>query len=124
MRRALWMVIVGGFAAMAIAVPVKLVAKHTGRAGTAATVASVSGDFTVHMAGLKFAPGDLVVRRGTAVTFDNNDLAPHTVTEDGAGGVDSGVLSPGKAFRLVVSRRLVYHCAIHPFMTATIDLAG
>jgi plastocyanin len=123
MRRGLWLVIVGGFAAIAIAVPVKLVARHTGRAGTAAT-AAVGGDFTVHMAGLKFAPGDLVVRRGKAVTFDNDDLAPHTVTEDGAGGVDSGVLSPGKAFRLVVSRRLVYHCAIHPFMTATIDLAG
>jgi hypothetical protein len=51
-------------------------------------------------------------------------VAPHTVTEDTAGGVDSGVLGPSKSFRLVIERRLVYHCAIHPFMKATIELSG
>jgi plastocyanin len=74
------MLIVAGFSAIAIAAPVKVIGKHTGREATAATVAASGGDFTVHMAGLKFAPTDLVVRRDTTVTFDNNDLAPHTVT--------------------------------------------
>jgi plastocyanin len=85
---------------------------------------AASANTTVHMAGLKFSPGSLVVRKGTVVTFDDNDVAPHTVTEDAAGGLDSGVLAPGKSYRLVVDRRLVYHCTIHPFMKATINLAG
>ena len=75
------------------------------------------------MAGLRFSPGAVVVRRGATVTFANDDVAPHTVTEDTA-GVESGVISPGKAFRLVVARRLVYHCEIHPFMKAKVNLAG
>jgi plastocyanin len=112
-------VVVGALLAIAIAAPVKIISKHVG----ASSAAAVAGD-TVHMAGLKFSPGALVVRKGTVVVFDNNDVAPHTVTEDTSGGIDSGVLTPGKAFRLVVDRRLVYHCTIHPFMKATINLAG
>src|SRR5579859_4154171 len=122
MRRITWTLIVGVFAAMAIAAPVKIAGKHVGRSQPASSTSR--GDAVVRMAGLKFAPNVLVVKKGTSVLFDNNDVAPHTITEDGAGGVDSGVLKPSASFRLVVDRRLVYHCAIHPFMRATIDLAG
>jgi plastocyanin len=117
-----WAVIVAVFVVIAVAVPVKIVGKHLKKtsSSTAGGAAPV-----VHMAGLQFAPGHLVVKKGTRVVFDNNDVAPHTVTEDAAGGVDSGVLSPGgKSFSLVVNRTLVYHCAIHPFMKARVDLAG
>src|SRR5579859_4030865 len=121
-RRITWMMVVGVFAAMAIAAPVKIAGKHLGRSQPAGS--TYRGDAVVRMAGLRFAPNELVVKKGTTVLFDNNDVAPHTITEDGAGGVDSGVLKPSASFRLVVDRRLVYHCAIHPFMRATIDLAG
>jgi plastocyanin len=118
LARVTWLLVVGVFGAMAIAAPLKIATRQSRTAGRA----GVGTD--VHMAGLKFAPVALVVKKGTTVVFDNNDVAPHTVTEDGAGGIDSGVVSPGKSFRLVVERRLVYHCAIHPFMKATIELAG
>jgi plastocyanin len=121
-RRITWMMVVGVFAAMAIAAPVKIAGKHVGRSQPAGS--TYRGDAVVRMAGLKFAPNALVVKKGTTVLFDNNDVAPHTITEDSAGGVDSGVLKPSASFRLVIDRRLVYHCAIHPFMKATIDLAG
>ncbi|HSS09636.1 MAG TPA: hypothetical protein VLL25_07120 [Acidimicrobiales bacterium] len=110
--------VVGALLAIAVAAPVKIVSRHVGSSGSSYAAG------TVRMAGLKFSPGTLVVRRGTTVVFDNNDVVPHTVNEDASGGVDSGVLTPGKAFRLVVDRRLVYHCTIHPFMKATINLAG
>jgi plastocyanin len=122
MSRGVWTVIVGIFGAIAIAAPVKIVNNHVGQSSS--STGTVAGNPVIHMAGLMFSPGTIVVRKGATAVFDNNDVAPHTVTEDTAGGVDSGVMSPGQQFRLVVGRRLVYHCTIHPFMKARIDLAG
>jgi plastocyanin len=82
-------------------------------------VAAAAGGGTVKMAGLSFAPGTLTVARGTTVVFDNDDTAPHTVTAR-SGGVDSGVLDPGKQFSLTVTDGFDYFCSIHPSMTAKI----
>jgi plastocyanin len=82
-------------------------------------VAAAAGGGTVKMAGLSFAPGTLTVARGTTVVFDNDDTAPHTVTAR-SGGVDSGVLDPGKQFSLTVTEGFDYFCSIHPSMTAKI----
>ena len=78
-----------------------------------------AGGGTVRMAGLSFSPGTLTVARGTTVVFDNDDTAPHTVTAR-SGGVDSGVLDPGKQFSLAVTDGFDYFCSIHPSMTAKI----
>jgi plastocyanin len=78
-----------------------------------------TGGGTVKMAGLSFAPGTLTVARGTTVVFDNDDTAPHTVTAR-SGGVDSGVLDPGRQFSLAVTDGFEYFCSIHPSMTARI----
>jgi plastocyanin len=82
-------------------------------------VAAAAGGGTVKMAGLSFAPGTLTVARGATVVFDNDDTAPHTVTAR-SGGVDSGVLDPGKQFSLAVTDGFDYFCSIHPSMTAKI----
>ena len=60
---------------------------------------------------------------GTTVVFDNDDTAPHTVTAR-SGGVDSGVLDPGKQFSLAVTDGFDYFCSIHPSMTAKIAVTG
>jgi plastocyanin len=78
-----------------------------------------TGGGTVKMAGFSFAPGTPPVARGTTVVFDNDDTAPHTVTAR-SGGVDSGVLDPGKQFSLAVTDGFDYFCSIHPSMTAKI----
>ena len=78
---------------------------------------------TVKMAGLAFAPGTLTVAKGATVVFDNDDTAPHTVTGR-SGGVDSGVLDPGKQFRLTATEGFDYFCQIHPSMTARITVTG
>jgi plastocyanin len=83
---------------------------------------AAAGTATVGMAGLAFHPGTLTVRKGATVVFDNDDVAPHTVTAD-KGAVDSGVLDPGKRFSLVVQAGFAYHCAIHSSMTAEIVVA-
>jgi plastocyanin len=78
---------------------------------------------TVKMAGLAFAPGTLTVAKGSTVVFDNDDTAPHTVTAR-SGGVDSGVLDPGRQFSLTATEGFDYFCTIHPSMTATIVVTG
>jgi plastocyanin len=78
---------------------------------------------TVKMAGLAFAPATLTVARGATVVFDNDDTAPHTVTAR-SGGVDSGVLDPGRQFSLAVTDGFDYFCSIHPSMTAKIAVTG
>jgi plastocyanin len=88
----------------------------------AAPAAGAAGG-TVRMAGLAFAPGTLTVARGSTVVFDNDDTAPHTVTAR-SGGVDSGVLDPGRQFSLTATGGFDYFCSIHPSMTAKIVVTG
>jgi plastocyanin len=83
--------------------------------------AAASG--TVKMAGLAFAPATLTVAKGATVVFVNDDTAPHTVPAR-SGGVDSGVLDPGKQFRLTATESFDYFCQIHPSMTAKIAVTG
>ena len=78
---------------------------------------------TVKMAGLAFAPETLTVAKGATVVFDNDDTAPHTVTAR-SGGTDSGVLDPGRQFRVTVTDGFDYFCQIHPSMTARIAVTG
>ena len=124
MSRAVWTVLVLMFAAMAVAGPLQLIrfAGDSGGEKPSGPGADPGGN-RVGMAGLAFSPAELTVARGTEVLFDNDDAAPHTVTS-GDGAVDSGILNPGKAFRLVVNQPITYSCSIHPSMTAKVLLLG
>jgi plastocyanin len=85
--------------------------------------AAAAAGGTVKMAGLAFAPGTLTVAKGATVVFVNDDTAPHTVTAR-SGGTDSGVLDPGRQFRLTATESFDYFCQIHPSMTAKIAVTG
>jgi plastocyanin len=117
--RLVWGVIVVVFAAMAVAGPYKMLRNSSQPSSGPAPESGTR----VSMAGLAFAPAELMVDRGTEVVFDNDDLAPHTVTADD-GGVDSGTINPGKAFRVTIDAPLEYHCAIHPSMTGRVLVRG
>jgi plastocyanin len=120
-----WLLVVVLMVGLALTGPVIMVRDQLADDAPAAAGASegappaVAGGGTVKMAGLQFAPGTLTVARGSTVVFDNDDTAPHTVTAR-SGGVDSGVLDPGKQFSLAVTDGFDYFCSIHPSMTAKI----
>jgi plastocyanin len=123
-----WLLVVVVMVGLAVAGPVIILrdqladdppAAPTAADGAQPVAAAGGGGGTVKMAGLSFAPGTLTVARGATVVFDNDDTAPHTVTAR-SGGVDSGVLDPGKQFSLVVTDGFDYFCSIHPSMTAKI----
>jgi plastocyanin len=128
-----WLLVVVAMAGLAVAGPVIMVRDQLAdRAGVPTvaegaqpaegTAAGAAGG-TVRMAGLAFAPGTLTVAKGSTVVFDNDDTAPHTVTAR-SGGVDSGVLDPGKQFSVTVTDGFDYFCSIHPSMTAKIAVTG
>jgi len=129
-----WLLVVVAMAGLAVAGPVIMVRDQLAdRAGVPTvaegaqpaegTGAGTAAGGTVRMAGLAFAPGTLTVAKGSTVVFDNDDTAPHTVTAR-SGGVDSGVLDPGKQFSVTVTDGFDYFCSIHPSMTAKIAVTG
>ena len=129
-----WLLVVVAMAGLAVAGPVIMVRDQLAdRAGVPTvaegaqpaegTAAGAAAGGTVKMAGLAFAPGTLTVAKGSTVVFDNDDTAPHTVTAR-SGGVDSGVLDPGKQFSVTVTDGFDYFCSIHPSMTAKIAVTG
>jgi plastocyanin len=129
-----WLLVVIVMAGLAVAGPLIMVHDQLADQAGVPTVAegaqpaegagpAAGAGGTVKMAGLAFAPGTLTVAKGSTVVFDNDDTAPHTVTAR-SGGVDSGVLDPGKQFSVTVTDGFDYFCSIHPSMTAKIAVTG
>ena len=123
-QRVVWAVVVAAFLALAVAAPIEILqfrdevkelGRRTAEAGLEARVSMVS---------LTYQPALLAVRKGTEVVFENNDVAPHTVTDAAGTAFDSGTLNSGKVFKLVVQDTIEYRCIIHPNMRGKIVLTG
>ena len=86
------------------------------------TNAAASASTNVSIAGFAFSPTSLSARPGQSVTFKNNDSVAHTTT---SATWDSGELAPGASYTLTAPTQpgpYMYHCSIHPFMTATLTV--
>ena len=94
-------------------------ATQAGNAQTVMIITDSSGSFA-------FSPATLTIKAGTAVTWKNTTAASHTVTSDDGKSFDSGTSNPITAqtgtfsFTFTTAGTFAYHCAIHPFMKATI----
>jgi plastocyanin len=97
--------------------------------------AGVSGDWssappgsvpadTVDIKNFSFSPNPITVKAGHTITVVNDDGVTHTLTANG-GAFDTGNLSSGKRGHVTVARTgsYAYHCEIHPFMRATVEIA-
>jgi plastocyanin len=72
-----------------------------------------------------FSFGDpLDVAVGTTVTWTNEDSVPHTVTQDGSGGFQSGKIDPGGTFSFTFDQAgtFDYHCEYHANMKSTVTV--
>jgi plastocyanin len=77
----------------------------------------------VTIAHFSYEPRTLVVRRGTRVTWTNEDDAPHTVTSTAKPrAFDSKALDTDDTFSHVFDApgTYEYFCALHPKMTAKV----
>lgn len=70
---------------------------------------------------MAFSPAPLTVKKGTVVTWTNNDSLAHTVTGSN-GGPASGQLAAGKTYQFTFNTvgTFAYHCSNHPTMTGSV----
>ena len=104
----------------------------TGSGTTPAPTATASGNtqtvmITTDSSGtFAFIPATITIKAGTTVTWKNVTTVSHTVTSDDGKAFDSGLSNPIAAqtgtfsFTFNTPGTFPYHCAIHPFMKATV----
>lgn len=96
-------------------------------AALAAATASAAGEqrqkrkpatHTVTIDASRFTPEALTIRAGDTVVWVNRDLFPHTATDSGNQGFDSGSLAPGASWKHTFTARgpVSYLCLFHPTM--------
>lgn len=78
---------------------------------------------SVAIIAMKFTPKTLQIAAGDAVTFLNQDNAPHTATAKD-GSFDTGRLAPGQDASITFDApgEYSYFCRIHPGMKARITV--
>lgn len=90
-----------------------------------AASAAPTATSTVTIDNFAFSPAAITVKKGTTVTWTNNDSTTHTVTEtDGQNGPQSSNLATGKSYSFTYNTvgTFKYHCSIHPSMTGSVTV--
>ncbi len=83
-----------------------------------------SANSSVTIANFSFSPNPVTVSVGQSVAWANTDSVAHTATADG-GSFNTGTIAPGATSAPVTmgtAGTFTYHCQIHPFMTATVNV--
>ena len=86
---------------------------------------TTSNTNSVSINNFKFSPSSITVKKGTTVTWTNNDSVGHTVTEtDGKDGPKSSDLNQGQSFSFTYNTvgTFKYHCSIHTNMTGSVTV--
>ncbi len=81
------------------------------------------GQASVILENFAFVPNNLVVAKGTTVTWTNRDSAQHSIVSDsGYATMNSPLFGKGEAFSVTFTEAgtYPYHCRIHPSMQARI----
>jgi plastocyanin len=72
--------------------------------------------YKVEIKAMQFQPAQLSVQKGDTVLFINQDILVHNVTEEKTKAWGSQDLSPGKFYKMVVTKNSDYYCSLHPVM--------
>ena len=101
----------------------------TGSTGAAPTPPASSNPNTVTINNHQFSPANLNVKKGTAITWTNQDSVAHAIaTSDGGagGGPRSPELQPKATYTYTFTNAGTYHyyCVLHPDMTGTITVTN
>lgn len=72
-----------------------------------------------------FSPATVTIKKGTTITWTNNDSADHTITKsDSKNGPNSPPLAKGQTYSFTFKDAGIfsYVCSLHPNMTGTITV--
>ena|SRR5689334_2237470 len=95
-----------------------------GSGGAAAPSSSSGGGGTaVTIKGFAFDPKDLTVKKGTKITWTNEDSVDHNVV---GGELKSDSLGQGDTYTFTADKagKIDYVCTFHPNMKATLTVTG
>lgn len=74
----------------------------------------------------EFSPAKMVVKKGTKVTWKNNDSAKHNIAFDSGSlkGTEGELFGKGETYSYTFSEAgsFEYHCSPHPYMKAMIEV--
>jgi plastocyanin len=93
----------------------------TGAAAAPPVASQAHAATLVHIANFTFAAASVSVKRGTVVTWVNDDDIPHTVVATD-GSFKSKVLDTGERFSFTFAKagQFGYFCSLHPHMTGKV----
>jgi plastocyanin len=94
----------------------------SGGSTTAGSGSTTSSGNAVAIKGYAFTPSTLTVKKGTKVTFTNEDPTTHTATSQGNSTINSGDLKKGQSYTVTFTKPGTYQyiCMIHQYMHGTI----
>lgn len=119
-----WLIALLGLALVSAGCGASSGAGSTARTRTAASTTDSNGTVRVVMKSLDFSPTVVHARVGDAVTWFNEDGAPHNVTYvSGPRFQSSGpTIRPRAKFTVTLTEAGIvrYYCTIHPWMKAAI----
>jgi plastocyanin len=83
-----------------------------------------STEKTVSIVNMDYSPADVTIKKGTKVTWTNNDDVAHTVTADSGNAFDSGNMNKGATFSHTFDTvgTIAYHCTFHSNMHGKITV--
>jgi plastocyanin len=78
----------------------------------------------VNIKDFKYAPASIEVKKGTTVSFTNEDTAKHTATSKPQGTFDSGDISKGQTKPVTFNKAgsYTYYCVYHAFMKGKVKV--
>ncbi len=76
---------------------------------------------SVVIKGYAFTPGTITVKKGTTITWTNQDIAKHNIVSD-TGAFESPFIVQGGTYSYTFTSAgtFNYHCSPHPYMTGTV----
>ncbi len=88
----------------------------------ASTVQEVKNANEVLINNFKFSPENIDVKKGTTVTFKNNDSIKHNVS--GESDFKSKLLNQGETYTYTFNQtgKFNYKCDPHPYMTGSVNV--
>ncbi len=90
-------------------------------AASAAELRAEDGKAAVHIDNFAFVPAELKIRKGTEVTWTNNDDIPHTVVAIGSGLRSKPMDTDGTfTYKFEKPGTFAYICGLHPHMKAKV----
>lgn len=100
--------------------PLASIAGLAAALAAASVLAASSSGPTVVIDGTRYTPATITVKRGQAVTWQNKDPFPHTVTAPGV--FDSKEIGADRSWKYVARKagRYDYICTLHPNMKGTL----